>query len=135
MDSKGDLILTGSFRGGNQLELWSLQQRSLMATIDWDDNKKTYDSAYVCSAMFDKKMGETIIGGTTGRNEVKMVEHYGDTTNTVARITNLPKACFSVDINMSGNMLAFGCGDGKLRLLEIGDSKASSSYSLLSVKQ
>ena len=87
------------------------------------------------SAIFEKEMGETIIGGTTGRNEMKMAEHYEDTTSTIERITNLPKSCSSVDINALRNMLAFGCGEGKLRLMDIGDSKASSSYSLLSVTQ
>ena len=134
LDNKGDLILTGSYRGSNQIELWSLQQRALVCSMDWDEGKKSYESASVCSAMFDKKLGENIVAGTAGKNEVKMIEHYGDITNTVVRVSNLPKSCFSVDISTSGAMMAFGCGDGKLRLLDIGDKKSTNTSSFPAVK-
>jgi COMPASS component SWD3 len=118
------MILTGSYRGEKQLEVWSLSQRTLMAAIDWDEKKQS-DCVFVYSAMFDKKIGETIIAGGTGRNEMKMFD-YGPKTTSVGSLI-LPKSCMSLDITYQGNMVALGCGDGKLRLLEVSDGSRTPS--------
>ena len=125
VDSKGDMVLTGSYRGGQQLEVWSLSQRKLINAIDWDEGKKCQDCVFVYTAMFDKKIGENIIAGGTGRNEVKMFD-YGSKVSTIGSIP-LPKSCLSLDITYSGTMIALGCGDGKLRLIDINDGSRTPS--------
>jgi WD40 repeat protein len=118
------MVLTGSYRGDKQLEVWSLSQRTLLSTIDWDEKKQS-DCVFVYSAMFDKKIGENILAGGTGRNEMKMFD-YGPKVSSIGSVI-LPKSCMSIDMTYKGDLIALGCGDGKLRVLEVSDGSRTPS--------
>ena len=63
-----------------------------------------------------------MVAGGSGANEVKIFDGK-NTFLPCAQINNLSRACYSMDFNPQGNLLATGGGDGVVRVFSIDNSK------------
>eukprot|EP01022_Parablepharisma_sp_SALTPOND_P004585 TRINITY_DN120595_c3_g1_i1.p1 TRINITY_DN120595_c3_g1~~TRINITY_DN120595_c3_g1_i1.p1 ORF type:complete len:361 (+),score=13.63 TRINITY_DN120595_c3_g1_i1:351-1433(+) len=118
LDVSGDLLLTGSHRSKDSLQLWSLSYGKLVDTIEWDPEKPS-DSSLLFSAQFDQMGGRYVVACGSGRNEARLFEKRADKMYAFAcGVTNLPSACSSVDYSAKQNLLAVGSCDGVCRLFE-----------------
>lgn len=117
LDAYDDLILAGSNRNKNMLQLFSLSQRCLIFNIDWESNKRESESGYLYSARFSKNNPNYIFAGGAGKNEMKIFENNADGSASfrqVAGISELDSPCLSIETTRSGDVFAFGCQDGKV---------------------
>lgn len=85
--------------------------------LDW--NPGAHDStAYVYAAQFAKGLSDTILAGSSGRNEMKIYEK--EKTYAPSRtIGNLENGVFSLDVSENGTKMAFGCSNGELFTFDI----------------
>jgi WD40 repeat protein len=128
MDVVGDMLITGSHRSKDSLQLWSIGNGKLIDTIDWDPEKPD-DSSLIFSAQFEK--GNRFMAACgSGRNEARIFEKRMDKPFAFAcGAINLPSPCSSIDISNKDNLMAVGCCDGICRLFErIEKGKRESSY-------
>eukprot|EP00357_Protocruzia_adherens_P022906 CAMPEP_0114995856 /NCGR_PEP_ID=MMETSP0216-20121206/13973_1 /TAXON_ID=223996 /ORGANISM="Protocruzia adherens, Strain Boccale" /LENGTH=384 /DNA_ID=CAMNT_0002359967 /DNA_START=132 /DNA_END=1286 /DNA_ORIENTATION=+ len=143
LDILDGVILTGSWRPKEQIQIWDLGTRELIHTLKLDlDQEKTETtrpaaggrgrggrneakpemsnpkSFLVYSSQFSKEEGDIIIAGGGGSSEVKLFDcnKYYIPFGT---INELSRAVYSVDVNNSNSLFAFGGGDGFVRLFEI----------------
>ena len=117
LDIKGKHILTGSWRNKDQLELWDLNMRKKLTTIDWSYGENISD-AFIYSCQFSKLNDETIVAGCSNRNEVKIFDRLVDNRD-FGKITNLTKGTYSVDYANKSEMYSFCGGDGRVHLIQI----------------
>lgn len=47
IDIRGNLILTGSYKGKNSLQTWDLRMREVVQTIEWDYSGEVSDTSYL----------------------------------------------------------------------------------------
>lgn len=114
----GDLIVTGSHRSKEALQLWSLSYGKLVENIEWDPDK-TQDSAHIFSTLFEKSGYKYIAGCGSGRNEARLFEKKMEKSYAFScGVTNLPAACSSIDFSPKENLIAIGCCDGICRIFE-----------------
>ncbi len=118
VDVRGDLLLTGSHRPKQALQLWSLSYGKLVATIDWDASGET-DSSLVFSAQFAKNSDRLIAACGSGRNEARIFEKKAERQyNFSCGVVGLPSPCSCLDLSTQNNLLAIGCCDGICRIFE-----------------
>ena len=107
-----DLIVTGSHRSKEALQLWSLSYGKLMETIEWDPLRHD-DSSLLFSVQFQKPGYRTIAACGSGRNEVRLFERQPDKPYAfTCGVADLPAACSSVDFSAKEDLIAVGCCDG-----------------------
>ena len=79
LDLHEDLILTGSNRNKDVVQIFSLQKRQLIQNVDWElSSKKDLEAGFVYGARFSKPSPNLIFAGGAGRNEVKIFENNVD---------------------------------------------------------
>lgn len=127
--SGNDLILTGSHRSKEALQLWSLSYGKLIETIDWDTDKSK-DSSPIFSTSFDKNGYRTIAACGSGMNEARLFEKNMEKGYSFAcGVVNLPHTCSTIDFSPKEKLLAIGCCDGICRLFEIVDKAKTQQIS------
>ena len=72
----------------------------------------------IYGAQFSKVNGESIIAGSSGKNEVKLIENEGE-YRILSGVSGMKKGIYSVDYGNSSNKVAFGGGDGVAYYLNI----------------
>mmetsp|Transcript_26931 Transcript_26931/g.23774 ORF Transcript_26931/g.23774 Transcript_26931/m.23774 type:complete len:237 (-) Transcript_26931:103-813(-) len=72
VDIHDNLIVTGSHRGRNPLQIWDLRKKELIRTLEWDYSGEVSESSYLNCAAFCHS-GEMIIAGGKGE-EIKYFE-------------------------------------------------------------
>lgn len=113
IDQKGDLLLTGSYRSSDQLELWDLRTKELVSGIDWDGPGLPCKTSNVyCCQFAHGSEDDTIIAGCTGRNEVKVFEK-GLSYKPSWSIDKLKKGVYTLDLDWTNSNLVFG-GSGAM---------------------
>lgn len=119
IDVHEDLLLAGSHRSKNSLQVWSLSYGTVVEEIEWD-MAKPGDSSLIFSAMFDKGSGCNCIAACgSGRNEARIFEKKEDGKfGFSCGIVDLPSSCSSIDVSFKDKKIAIGCCDGICRLLE-----------------
>jgi len=118
LDIHGDVVITGSHRSKEALQLWSLSYGKLIDTIEWDPEKPN-DSSQLLSAQFEKSGNRFIVACGSGRNEARVFEKRMDKSYAFScGIVDLPSACSSVDFSSKENLIAVGSCDGICRLFE-----------------
>lgn len=115
----GETILTGSWRMDRQLQLWDFRSEKLLETVPWRVGRSLSQPCMIYAAQFSRDPGSTAIAaGGGGANEAKVFDRSNGST-VFGAIANLSRACYSVDFSPSGAMLAAGCGDGSVRVLNL----------------
>lgn len=118
VDVCGDLLLTGSHRPKQALQIWSLSYGKLITTIDWDPVAQA-DSSLVFSAQFEKNGNRLIAACGSGRNEARVFEKSAERQYVLScGVVGLPSPCSCLDLSARENLLAVGCCDGICRIFE-----------------
>ena len=122
LDIKDGVILAGSWREKEQLQIFYLGSGELISNIDWDGGvgiRRSAEPCQVYAAQYSKHdVGEMILAGGSKSNEARSF----DTMNynkPFAAVMDLPGPVFSVDFSYNGSFAALGCADGFIRLLTI----------------
>lgn len=118
IDIFDDLVLTGSNRNKEVIQLFSLSHRALVATIDWD-LRGDIETGYVYAARFTKPYPQIIVAGGAGKNEVKFFENNVDSSNNFRTLCHIDSdsAILSMDTSKNGDSVAFGQQDGKISVI------------------
>jgi WD40 repeat protein len=116
--SGGDLIVTGSHRSKDALQLWSLSYGKLVETIEWDP-LTPQDSSNIFSTVYEKNGYKFFAACGSGRNEARIFEQKTEKSYAFScGVVKLPAACSSVDFSPKENLIAVGCCDGICRIFE-----------------
>ena len=118
VDVVGDLLLTGSHRPKEALQIWSLSYGKLINTIEWDPETHS-ESSLVFSAQFEKNGNRIIAACGSGRNEARLFEKKAENQYGLScGVVGLPSPCSCLDLSARDNLLAVGCCDGICRIFE-----------------
>jgi len=125
IDIYEDLILCGSYRPENQLELWKLDNGEKAETIPWSSSSSsTTASCTLFCAQFSKHIGPKFIGaGGSGSNECKIFD-YSDGNKLVGTVTGLSKAVFTLDWSATNAKFAIAGGDNTVRIIDVVNMEA-----------
>lgn len=118
LDIHEDMILAGSNRNKDVIQLFSLSKRQLVQTVEWEaTSKKDQEAGFVYGARFSKPDPNLIIAGGAGRNEVKVFENNLDgsaSMRILATINEFDSPCLSMDAAKNGDNFCFGLQDGRI---------------------
>lgn len=117
LDYKKGVILTGSHRNQEQLQLWDFSKMQKIQDINWEYGNKV-EGVNIYGAQFCKNNDESIFAGCGGKNEVKLFD-LKDDLKVHAGVFGLKKGIYSVDYGNSTNRVAFGGADGITYVLSI----------------
>lgn len=117
IDVKGNLLLTGSFRHYDQLELWDFGTRKRIQNIDWEFGYAKED-AYVQACQFSKANNESIVAGCSRLNQVKIFDRDNEYKDYY-KVDNGMKAIFSVDFANNENFFCYSDESGSVKLVRI----------------
>lgn len=118
LDYRKQMVLTGSHREDDTLELWDFATRKRMREIKWN-NSETKGNAYIYSTQFAKVMGEYVVAGCSGLNEVKIFDLDED-CKEICTVFGMNKGCYSVDFGNCSKKIAFSGGDGVIYVCNLG---------------
>jgi len=113
LDIFDDMIIAGSNRNKEVLQMFSYSKRALISNIEWEaTSRKDIESGFVFGARFSKPIPNFIIAGGAGKKEVKIFENNADGSATfriLSSIQEFETPCLSLDTSKSGDTFAFGC--------------------------
>ncbi|KAL7749509.1 hypothetical protein RI367_005064 [Sorochytrium milnesiophthora] len=124
----GDKILTGSYKKGQSLAVWSYGQGKEIETLPWSlvDERK---SCMLYSASFSRSTSTTVKsrfivagGGGGGVNEIKIFNHAA--RRCIGFITDLPNAVFSAALSRDEKTLACGGSFNQLLICNVDNNFA-----------
>jgi COMPASS component SWD3 len=123
LDLRDHLLLTGSFYPDSNMELWDLRNYKLYDAMPLS---KTTLSSNIYTAQFSKISGSSHIGtGSSSSNSFRVYEI--DMNNPIKNIEMSPyvftryleKPCYSLDFANRHSMIAFGGGEGNIRVVNL----------------
>lgn len=135
------MILTGSNRNRDVVQIFSLCKRQLIQNVEWEmTSKKDPEAGFVYGTRFSRPNPHLIFAGGAGKNELKIFENNVDgsaSMRILGTIAELESPCLSLDVSKNGETFAFGLQDGSLYVVNykiddlIGDFEGyQGSYSL-----
>jgi len=119
IDYKNGVVITGSHRSKDYLQLWDYKTKNKIQEIGWEHGYQA-EGAYIYSAQFSKKGCNFLVAGCTGLNEAKIF----DVTNgyrPIAKISDLKKGIYSVDCSNNGEKIVIAGGEGIIYVLNLID--------------
>ena len=120
-DIRENIILTGSNRPKDALQLWDITTGKLIEEINWDPAKSPLSSR-VLSAQFEKSERKLIAACGSSKNELRIFSRKSENSYKFeSGITNIPGICATLDFAAKENLLAVGCCDGICRMFEVVD--------------
>lgn len=122
LDIHDGYVLTGSWRGDKQLQMWDVGTSELVDDLSWNKELPSANPCQLYCAQFLKTEGDLIVAGGSGYNEVKVFDGNNNFW-PCAQIRDLSRACFTVDFSNQGDMFAMGGGDGVVRVFNIINSQ------------
>lgn len=115
------MILTGSNRCKDIVQIFSFQKRQLITNVEWElSSKKDLEAGFVYAARFSKPHPDLIFAGGAGRNEIKIFENNVDgsaSMRNLAIINELESPVLSMDMQKSGENFVFGLQDGRIYIV------------------
>lgn len=79
LDVYDDLIVTGSNRNKEVVQIFSLSHRELIHSIEWEtSSRKDIETGFAFATRFSKPNPHFIVAGGGGKNEVKIFENNLD---------------------------------------------------------
>ena len=134
LDMVGNEVVTGSWRPGNQLEVWDFTTGNKIQDIPWASGGTAaapssvfasvgQPACMLYAAQFSKEgQGRFIGAGGSGQNEAKIFDHQNG-NETVGTITGLERGVFAIDFSpdatSNNQVVAIAGGDSSVRILEI----------------
>lgn len=99
LDYKDGLILTGSWRSEDQLELWDIKMMKRVQVIKWlefNENILNHQKSFVYTCQFQKGKGNYIVAGSTGNNEIRLFDSKKN-FECVDGVKDLGQGVYSLD--------------------------------------
>ena len=120
LDLKDNLVLTGSWKSTEQIKIFDIRKFELVETVKWGfDTEDKCSFAY--AAQFSKAGNNNFAVGGSQENLWRIWDYKEPDRLKASGSSNLPGAAYSVDFsNQYSDSLAVGCGDGKIRIYDIG---------------
>ena len=116
IDCFDDLIVAGSNRNKEVVQMFSLSKRALINNIDWESSsRKDVEAGYVYATRFSKPDPHFIIAGGGGKNEIKVFENNVDgsaSMRIITHVSEIESPVLSLDTSKTGDNFAFGCQNG-----------------------
>eukprot|EP00753_Platysulcus_tardus_P004272 PLAT12526.5.p2 GENE.PLAT12526.5~~PLAT12526.5.p2 ORF type:complete len:422 (+),score=231.27 PLAT12526.5:1739-3004(+) len=117
-----DVMLTGSWRPDEALELWDFGTGKRMEVIDWHGSRLRREPCLLYAADFSNNNDAAFFAaGGSGSNEAKVFDRSAGNA-LIGTVAGMSRAVFSVDFSPDSSMLAVGGGDASIRLLNIVDA-------------
>jgi len=116
LDMKNNLLLTGSWRNDDQLEIWDYNMRKKVMNVDWEYGQNV-SGAYIYSCQFSKTNDESIVAGSSSINEVRAYDRTADNKD-FGRVSN-SKGVYCVDYANNSDMFSFCGGEGRVHVIQI----------------
>lgn len=120
LDIQGNVIVTGSWRADNQLELWDFGTGAKISDVPWHV-LPNQPPCMLYAAQFSKEgEGRFIAAGGSGCNEAKIFDRLHSNA-IVGTVTGLTRGVFAVDFSPGPEFqkLAIAGGDSSIRILDI----------------
>jgi WD40 repeat protein len=117
IDFRDNVILTGSWRNFEQLQLWDFGTRRKIATIPWDWDKEVIKNTYVYSCQFSKSSDNQILAASTGVDEIRIFDKKANYA-VKAAFNNSNKGVFSADFSSDDSKFTYGGTDGTFGVYE-----------------
>ena len=120
LDIHGDMIITGSNRQKDVMQIFSLSKHQLIQTFDYEVTKKDLESGYVLGTRFSQPRPDLIFAGGAGRNQLKIFENNIDNSASMrimATLDELDSAILSIDAAKNGEHFVFGCRNGNIYVI------------------
>lgn len=116
VDIYGNVVLSGSWRPDNALQLWDFGTGKLIETLDWRLGAGE-EPCLLYAAQFSKgNNAEFIVAGGSGANEAKIFNRKS--RQIVGELHGFKKGVYSLDFSADSKMLIVG-GTGLLQLYEL----------------
>ena len=114
IDSRDDVVLTGSYHNKDVLQLWSISMMKHIKTIIWDPkDPESHSQGYIYSAMFERgKKNRFVMAGGGGKNEVRIFNNKNE-HELMAKIA-FAKTVTTLDFANEKGIIAAGCKDGSV---------------------
>ena len=120
IDVRGNLVLTGSYRSQEALQLWDLRKLNVVHNIEWEVGGRGSDSSCLYGAQFSKTDAGCIVAGGTAKSEVRVFENdMRAGCPVVGKVSDLEHSCLAVDFGNTRDRFACGTADGLLRIYEV----------------
>eukprot|EP00736_Rhodelphis_marinus_P000940 Rmarinus@m.18196 len=115
MDLSENLLITGSWRPDNPLQLWDYTQGTLIENLRWPT--RPGEAAMLYAAQFSKNGGKQFAAGGSGTNEMRVFDRLtGQCTGVLA---GLPRAVYTLDWSHDSRRIAIGGGEARVRVVLI----------------
>ena len=75
LDCQGNYILTGNSREEDQIQIFDIRTLKSVTALNWNTNPEANKKAYIYTAQFSKYNDEFIGAGSTGLNEMKILDN------------------------------------------------------------
>lgn len=111
IDARGDVLLIGSHRAKNSLELWDFSSRKKICDVEIEPGQSV-ENAYVYACQYSKTGEDQIIAGMAVRNEIRIFDR-NITYAPSWSVGGFARAVYTLDWGNKGKKLAFGGGGGK----------------------
>ena len=120
IDIHGDIIVTGSNRGSDVMQLFSISQQRRIFTFDYSPKSITkINEGYSLATKFSHD-GNFIITGGAGLREIKMFVNDSDSTaqfSTAVESFRLSSPVYSLACNSTKDQFAVGMENGNVHLV------------------
>lgn len=119
IDYRNGVIVTGSHRSKDYLQLWDYKTKNKLQDIYWEYGYQS-EGAYIYSAQFCKKNSDYMVAGSTGLNEAKLFD-VNNGFKPMAKLGDIKKGIYTVDCSNKGGKIAMAGGEGIVYILNIND--------------
>ena len=86
LDVHGDTMITGSFRGKDALQVWSLGERELVQSLEWEPGSSYSENAFLFTAQLCKDREQILVAAGGKGDELRLfAPGSNDKWETVAK--------------------------------------------------
>jgi WD40 repeat protein len=115
IDVFGNVLLTGSYRAKDCIEIWDLRTFNRITVHNWDDETPK-EGGEIVGAKFSKQKPGSVIAACRLTNQVKIFDKYS--TSTLASAEGFQSMIYSIDQSHDGEHIAVGTKDGLVTVFE-----------------
>jgi len=117
IDFQDNVILTGSCRERDQLQLWDFGTRKKIANILWEENAAVKKKTYIYSAQFSKSSDKYIIAASSGSDQIRIFDRKNN--NKLVKGYSVGKGLLSVDLSSNDSKFAYGGNEGLIGMCDV----------------
>jgi COMPASS component SWD3 len=114
-----EVVLTGSWRESDQVQMWDLGTGKLISTVKWEGGiKVSNDPCFVYANQFSKVDGSLILAGGSNSNEVRIFDR-NKLDSLVCVIYDMSREVTTVDFSNNGDKFLTAGSDGMVRVFNM----------------